>query len=392
MDRRRFISLIAGSLAAVALPINFAFADDTGVPANQNNSDSNKISISESYALEMGVSFFQGICPDKNITAKDAIPIFSPDGTARSFIVHVSSNNEDFGYVIFDDESPLGIAEFAYGEDAAKSPWQMTQTTMTGRSASRQGMLYKIDTLTYCSVVPNSDKATTNYGEKIDISEYGISTPTESSRSLPGEWDDDGVFLDAADVYRNYIITSANAVSGYVMYDDGYLINITGKYACAVTAMLTVCSYYYNTGGLSNAKSDFEYLWNASGTSGDGGSGGYGFEQGSTPRQNNGPAVKSFLARYGVIVNYNYVDGASWSLYKNCIDSGNMAIFGAALAGNRNSGHAMAVSGYITISDADDITNSMNTITVFDGWAVGNRILNFNPSNFYRHEGTFFSS
>lgn len=72
--------------------------------------------------------------------------------------------------------------------------------------------------------------------------------------------------MPASDVYRNYNVSSAGSVSGYTCFTQDVVLSVAGRYACAVSAMLTVCSYYVQTGGRSGLKSDYDYLWDASGT------------------------------------------------------------------------------------------------------------------------------
>lgn len=82
----------------------------------------------------------------------------------------------------------------------------------------------------------------------------------ESDQSTkPEDWND--LFMSLANVYRDYSITAVNAVSGATAYAESTVKARTGKYACAVSAALTVCTYYVNTGGLSSLASDYDELW-----------------------------------------------------------------------------------------------------------------------------------
>lgn len=340
----------------------------------------------------MAETFFSAIEPSKEIKAVSATPpMFDPSGEATGFIVHVDADGSSYGYVIFDSSEKFGIAEYSYGEHAAQSPLQSAvENAPVLFSGSLEKLFYRIDPFTYGCVDPMTDTCVTNYGEEFDASTRGLSLSLGTGySSKPSVWEDANVLLDLAMVYRNYNVAAVNSISGYTSFPEATVVQKTGTYACAVSAMLCVCSYYVSTGGLSGLKSDYEYLWEASSTQVDRVSGGIVY--GATPRDKSGAGVASYCSARGKTVSSSFVDAAGWSRYKSCIDSKQMAIFSAALAGDPSLGHAMTVVGYMTVVDKSDVTSFMNTLMVFDGWRSGLRILNHNASHYSRHDGTFFT-
>lgn len=391
MNRREFIALLAGSIASCMIP-RMAFADSDPNSSIKQNDD--PVHITESIAYLMSERFFSALKPSGSFFASSAIPFFDSTGAATGFIVHISNDDSPYGYVIFDSKCPFGIAEFAYGDNAALSPWENTAIQISRSTyTSADTTFFQIDPLTYARFDNNTGKGFNNYGESIESSSYGIDlykTGIDARSSTPDQWTDSNVFLNAAEVYRNYNIAAANSVSGYSAYSETYVEQITNRYACAVSAMLTTCSYYGATGGQNNLYNDYLSLWNLSGTNVDHTSNGITY--GSTPTRNIGQASKSFCSQNGKNISYSYSDSADWAKYKSCTDSRNMSIFSAELAGNSNSGHSMAVTGYMTIVNKDNVLDFMNTLMVCDGWSTGNRILNHNTGHYTWHNGTFFSS
>lgn len=390
MNRREFIALVAGSLASFMFP-SFAFGIENDNTTTKNETDS--VHINESIAFLMGENFFSGLEPGNTFNATSALPFLNPDGTFTGFIVHVNKDKTPYGYVIFDSRCPFGISEFSYGDNAAPSPWEnITTQSLKSNQTSINTPLFQLDRLTYARFNRSTGKGLNNYGEEIIASICNIDTYNlnKSARiSSPDSWNDSNVLLDFATVYRDYNVSTANAVSGYTTYSESYVEQATQRYACAVSAMITICSYYGATGGKSNLKNDYYSLWSLSDTDTTRVSGGITY--GTTLTNNIGSAVKTFCAQKGKNISSSFVNSADWSRYKTCIDSGDMAIFSAELKANSSSGHSMAVSGYMTIVNKSDVLDFMNTLMVCDGWSTGNRILNHNSSHYSWHNGVFFS-
>lgn len=386
MDRRTFVKLMAAMAASSFISPATSFAETIEEGAVSGG----KVSVGQATVLEMAERFFSSLEPDKNLAAYSAIPLFSTSNEPIGFIVHVDEDGQPFGYIVFDSQCDFGISEFSYGEEAAESPFQSIANSAPSlyKSESGAGRLYKLDSLTYCLLDESTGEVHSNYGDMLEVA------IPDNSYSLmaasPNDWKDARVLMPASDVYRNYNVSSAGSVSGYTCFTQDVVLSVAGRYACAVSAMLTVCSYYVQTGGRSGLKSDYDYLWDASGTTVNKLSP-EGYPLGGTAIDQNGPATSSYCFSRGRKLSYSFKRSPSWESFKSTIDSKNMAIFGGALSGDSSSGHAMAVAGYMQLVDKNDPFSWIDALTVFDGWRSGLRILSYANSNFSRFEGTFFS-
>lgn len=388
MNRREFIAFLASVIAAAGMP-RVALADD-GDDGAHVVADDGVVSVSKSVAMEMGESFFNGIMPDTGVSIVDPVPYFDTDGKAVGFIVHALRRGQSYGYVVFDSREPFGIAEFSCGADAAQSPWEcISSATAFSLDAESGSKLYQLDQLTYGSFDANTGEGVNNYGQAEKAGTYGISPGMSTCSSTPTEWENSNVMLDAAVVYRNYNVSAANSVSGYSTFAESVVEEATHHYACSVSAMLTVCSYYVQTGGLSGLKEDHLYLWDKSGTSTYKTSG--GVQYGETAGSKIAGAVASYCAKKDKTVKGSQTPLDNWSRYRSCTDSGNVSIFDAELAGNSSSAHSMAVLGYMSVVNKSDALDYMNTLMVFDGWHSGIRILNHNTGHYSWHSGVFFA-
>lgn len=386
MDRRTFIKLMAAMAASSLVSPAASFAETIEEGAVSGG----KVSVGQATALEMAKRFFSSLEPDKGLAAYSAVPFYSISNEPIGFIVHVDEDGQPFGYIIFDSQCDFGISEFSYGAEAAESPFQSIANSAPSlyRSESGAERLYKLDSLTYCSLDGSTGEVRSNYGDMFEVAIPDNSySPMASS---PDDWKDVRVLMPASDVYRNYNVSSAGSVSGYTCFTQDVVLSVAGRYACAVSAMLTVCSYYVQTGGRSGLKSDYDYLWDASGTTVEKLSS-QCYPLGGTAIDQNGPATSSYCFSRGRKLSYSFKRSPSWESFKNVIDSKNMAIFGGALSGDSSSGHAMAVAGYMQLVDKGDPFSWIDALTVFDGWRSGLRILSYANSNFSRFEGTFFS-
>lgn len=381
INRRDFLALLAGVAASQVIP-SFAFGDE------RDDAEGEKILVTESVALAMGKRFFDAIAPAEELTMADAHPIFDKNGKGTAFIVHAISGDESYGYVIFDSKENLGISEFSFGT-GTPSPYQSASNSLSSsRSLGRPGTLHQADPLTYCVLSDDLSTCCDNYGRMGSPSSMGIVLPSESvSRSpKPDQWTDANVLLDLAEVYRSYNISDANSVSGYTTITQSSVESVACKYACAVSAMRCVASYYVTVGDLV---SEYNELWNSSDTQVVNTSGCVSY--GSTLTVDIGPALAGFCAARGRNLNYSYEADADWLRYYDCINSGNMAIFSAELAARPGSGHSMAVAGHMTLSNKNDILDFMHALMVNDGWSDGLRILNHNVSHYSWHDGVFLS-
>lgn len=369
MNRKRIVAFIVGVISAVFIAFP-AYADD---------GTDGKVLVDDAVAVDMGERFFSTVVPDQQVTAADPIKLYNKDGQASGYVVHAYCDGTPYGYVVYDFDSDSGIAEFAYGEEATSPYMTSTELAPATRSGGEK-KFYKLDMVTYALIDDETELGFTNFGEIVDAEAEGVTVNSASTRSSkPTSWNQ--CFVDATVVYKDYNVGQANAVSGYQTYSEPLVESTTGTYACVVSAMLTVSSHFVSTGGTSGLKSDYAELWNLSSTTV------YkvenGISYGSTNMKNAGPAIVAYAKARGKNLNYaNHFLFPGMNVYRDSIDDGNMSIFGAGLAADSDIGHAMAVTGYMTLN-AKDGSGSLNCLSVCDGWNGNTRILNYD-SSYYR--------
>ena len=194
--------------------------------------------------------------------------------------------------------------------------------------------------------------------------------------------------LDIADVYQNYQHVSGNTISEFVSFTEEEIEQMTGRYACAVSA-LTACAGCYNILNWGNIKSDYLSLWSLTGTTTSSTSGSIIY--GSTEDSKIGPGFSKFAKNKGKTITYSSANNPSYSFFTNTIDRGDVGIFAARLKLNDGSlsGHAMAVQGYAKIRKLSN-GSTINTLMIYDGWYLDGRFLNINYA-YYNSFGVSFN-
>lgn len=381
MKKRWLLVLIASFVAALGAT-SFAFG---------SQSAGERVEVDEVAAAHMGERFFDSVMSGEGVVAGGVVKYYDVEGDARGYIVHAYRDGTCCGYVVFDSGVEFGILEYGIGEDSV-SPCEIIEQNAVSmqiplKKNDGKSKLVQLDSLTYCLIDSDTGEGITNYGERESVYEYVAERAKRSSS--PITWDDEGVFFAPADVYRNYNVDAIGTVSGYTQIGQSIVMMATGRYACAVSAMLTVCSYYVDTGGMDALKDNYLYLWEKSGTV-QTSVGENGVIFGGTSSLNRG-AVCDYCATKGAVVSERFASLPTWSDFKSCIDSQNMAIIGVALKNNPNSAHAMAVSGYSRLVDKTNQLNVVNIVLVCDGWYTSNRFFNFNPALFDWYNASFYT-
>lgn len=370
--RKRILAAILIAIAASLAVVAPAFADE-------------EMLVDEEAAIEMGERFFDVVLPDREIEVGEVVELFNTDGEAVGFVAHAFEGGRQQGYVVFDETEELGIAEFAIAQDI-QSPYQRAIDNKVIRRSLGYDVLYRTGYTDYAVIDLTSGTGSDSRGSLTSSEILGAKSPGGDEEGLlrsskPSSWND--LMMPLATVYRDYNVVSVNAVGGATAISEDTVEAETGKYCCAVSAMLTLCSYYVNTSGLSGVEKDYNRLWNLSETTVDH-VGSNGITYGSTKTGKVGPAVKAYCSERGRSLNFktNIID--SWSNYKNAIDSGNMALTRGTCNG---SGHMMAVAGYMRLTDKNSPTAQIDMLMVYDGWGTSQRVLNYS-SPYYKDKGS----
>lgn len=374
MKRRLLTAACIATVVSLAIAIP-AFADE-------------EMLVDEEVAVEMGERFFSAVVPDEDVEIGSVVELYDSEGCTIGFVAHAFDAAGQIGYVVFDKNDEMGVAEFSI-EREVRSPYQHATSDKITQRQLGYNVLYRTSYTDYAVIDLASGVGFDNKGNLTSAKILGTSNPDGDEKgvlrsSKPSSWDD--LMMPLATVYRDYNVVSVNAVGGATAISEATVEKETGRYACAVSAMLTICSYYVNTNGMTGVAEDYNRLWNLSKTTVDHVSGGISY--GTTKFDTVGPAVQSYCSEKGKSLRYSNNAIDSWGNYKSTIDSGNMALTRGTFNGG---GHMMAVAGYIRLTDKDSPTTQLDMLMVYDGWGTAQRVLNYSSSYYEARAGVTFS-
>ena len=364
----------------LALLILMLFGLPTSMEASELPSDA--VEVTSEDATGLAQQFFNDVFP-VNVVASDAIKLYGPDGYATGYVVNALHDGNPHGYVVYDFSRDWCIAKFSYSEGAS-----FLSGLPSCYSDNDELRLVAVDALSYALLDSSGSGVMVDSGESVSLP--GVtdawSAPGDRSSRSSNPTSFDEVFTDHATLYKQgYKITSANALSGYSNPTQFFVEVNTGRYACEVSSMYTMCSYYVDMGGLSNIKSQYVELWDLSDTQVFSNSGEVIY--GSTYAKNVPGAITEFCKRRGVSLQATYKEHPGWSSFKQAVDDKQMSEFAANLRSNNN-GHAMAVVGYLTLKN-DYTGANYNALMVCDGWDAELEILPYDVTPYRSHTGVF---
>lgn len=366
------------------------------LPVAAGTTESSGVIVTEEMVIEIAERFAVGVNPGEEFKAVNPIKFYNEEGQAIGYIVDYYKDGEPSGYIIFDNTYESFISEYSF-DTKAKNPYQNIVDSCDASTAttfsSKKPMLYKIGPLTYGIIDENACAFLNNYGEKIDVEAKVLNNTTNSKN--PHTWND--VFLKGHNGVLNdiYFVHKSKSIPEFIAMSEETIEEKTGHYACAVSALLA-CAWYYGTANYQDIKSDYMELWNRTKTTTDH-VGENGIIYGSTYVTDMGRAFKVFCdLRRDVYMNYSYSVSPSYSFFTDCIDSGNMAVFGAGINKQNSTGeleyggHVMAVEGYATIFQGSE--KILHTLMVFDGWNTYVRYVNLDFEDWVDTEGVTFTA
>lgn len=354
------------------------------IPASASESTS-VVNVTDDLVIQMAERFAKGIGENENIVASNPQKFYNTEGQAIGYIVNYYLENDPYGYVVFDTTYESLISEYSFGINS-KNPYDVicqNEAEVFSKKVNTSE-IYKIAPFEY-GIIDDYGKIKTNSGETL---EKNILSLNKSRGKDPTTWDE--VFLEIAEVYEEYTLVSTNHLQQFISFNEPYIENTTGHYACAVSALLA-CAAYYNVVDYTNIAGDYMDIWDSVGTTISSESGGVTY--GSTSIDSIGPGFVNFCAGKGVSVTQNTISNPSYNFFANCIDGGNIAVVHCGIISSNTgerSGHSIAVEGYATIR-AYDSGNTVHTLMVFDGWGDVVRYLNFDFNNWTDISGTTFN-
>lgn len=386
LSRRAFLAL--GTLAAgLAFP-GTSFASES----------KDSILLTEDLALDVARGFAQSVNhSEESVIPRIAMRLYDPQLGAIGYVIDYNkSSGESCGYVILDVTDESLISEFSFIEGSSNpvvSSLPVINTYSFDGLPNDSYVAVKTEPFTYLGMDTETGEL---YGPRPYISIISESVGSSVLSSVPdsGSWQD--IFF-AGDVRSKYDITEEAYSSGaFYSFSENYIESATGKYACAVSAMLNCAPMYLPYGdfyGLGIAH-HYDTLWELSDTEPyDNPSGTPGVVYGSTIVDNIGPAFVEYCRGHNSTVYYTQADSPSFSKFKSTVDSINCAIFscGINIKGTR-AGHSMSVQGYMRMKPKGvPAGNYLDVLCVADGWNDAIRYLNPNYANYTDTNGVFFS-
>lgn len=373
-SRRKFLALASIGAASAAVNSKIAFASDQG-----------KVRFTEEVAIDLANEFASSNFPEKNVIAESATKLYANNLSPFGYVVdYATASGESSGYIVFDATNNGMIYEFSISEGMV-SPFAISvYSAEIANEESTPPIAFIESPFNYAAFFPDEDKAVDMYGDDVSDSISKIAT---LSTPDTGSWNDIFITLGSGWSFKsqNY------APQQFISFIERDVEAASGRYACAVSAMLNCAPHYigFETFPWGRIGSEYIDLWDRSSTTT------YkttdGISYGSTPNGNIGPAFSSYCASKGITVSNSSINSPAFSTFKNTIDRGNMAIFACGInkSGERV-GHAMAVEGYAILKHGE-ISEDISTLVVSDGWNDGARYLSFYYTRFTDTYGVYFS-
>ncbi len=344
-----------------------------------------KTELTPELAEEIAQDFRVSMNGEEGILTAEPIKVFDNSCQAIGYIVEYrSSAGDPEGYVILDNSDKSLFSEWSFDE-GVRSPISSSFDGVVAYSASGESpLVIKTAPFSYVASVPERAIALDESGGDVS-SEYGI---PEGCSSTPDSSNWNAIFIDGFS--SSYTMnTFKNAIDEFICFSESEAESKTGKYGCAVTAMLNCAPHYVGSFNWNNWAAEYNSLWSLSNTVVDHTSGGITY--GSTPNDKIGSGFAAYCANKGSTVRYSNSANPTWDFFKTAADRGDLSIFcaGININGSR-SGHAMAVEGYSILRPSSGTGENIYTLFVADGWDQG-RFVNFYYTRYTDTYGVAFN-
>ena len=356
MYRRTFLQMLGLAAAGCAISPTLAFASEGG-----ENAD--RMILTADGAVDMAQRFADDCYPDEGLLATNPIKLTETTGQPIGYICDYAKNGQPYGYLIVDVTAPMGIAEYSIGSDA-RSPYARAIQTGSDQVATfsldDEPTALRLDPLTYGVVNQASGTMFLNDGTE--------QTPPPAPYSAWGD-----ASIDIMDFYSNYTIALAGNLPMWISITQDRVIELTGHYACAVTA-------YYNIAGIYGlldtwqAGNEYMRIWDYTGTTRDTSNTDPSAIWGVTNMEKSDNGFKNYCLNMGKGINYQLDTNPTFSQFVLSVSGQRPSILQAQSYGGL--GHAVVVEGYFQASRKSDGA-SFSVLQVADGWYSGVRYLNY---------------
>ncbi len=375
------------SLLATVLLV-FACTLPTSAYAEEKNPSEGTVLFTEDIAFIVAENFASDFHPRETLQPSSSLAFCNTKGDT-GYIINYNKGNNPYGYVIIDPSLDGLIAEYSIGSNT-KSPYEvaMEKSGNVETRSLEDPVIVQVSPIEYGIVDTTLDTISTNSGAESDIVDIvGSENVTEAKN--PATWGD--ATVDVVDVYRNYSITAAANLPIWTSVPQFRVIEISGRYACSVSAYFAISGYY----GLVDTANDGQAyidIWNYTGTTVDTNNLDTSAIWGSTPIDSGANGFVNYLASKGKYVTQYTTSGKpAFEEYVTSINNQDASVMHGWLYNSQGvmEGHTMFVEGYIRAL-SNDSWDSLRILQVFDGWYSGVRYINYDFANYAQFRGTFF--
>ncbi|HIU77284.1 MAG TPA: hypothetical protein IAC62_15460 [Candidatus Pelethocola excrementipullorum] len=387
--KKRLLSLALTIALILSLFINTVSA---------NADDKDKIKVTDELIVQMADGLAKENRPEICLSTKEVTKVYNNADTLIGYTASFYLDNTPYGYVFFDFTLDNYISEFVIEENVLSPYKQILDYADNPISTySDDVKLYKNNILEYSSTINDNGAIINinNYGEKKQegkFEEFKEALAEEYNEVKPSTfgtvYDSPDIFIDRYDIPQSTILTN-RYIGTYICYAEDRVKNESGKYACAVSALLNICG---QSGLMLNnsIKDTYDAIWDSTGTSVDHVADGYTF--GSTQISNIGSGMKSYMSsKKNKNISYGYINNPSFSEVAKVVDTPKQSVFSYGIlkiTGEGDivrSGHAITVDGYMITKD------NTNYLLIADGWGYAARYLNYENINFIDSGLTHFT-
>lgn len=342
--------------------------------------DESKTLITEEIIINMAENFAKEINPLENISAANPIKLYDMNGQAIGYVVNYYKDDMPYGYIIFDNSNSDLISEYSFGEASLNPYSTIVQKNNVSTYSTEEPFLYKTAPFTYALYDASSEKLIDNYGysQNVDVSTFS---------NKPAEWED--VIFDTSEINSSYSIISTNHLDDFYAFGETYIEDLTGHYACLVSALYT-CGSFFGVLDYSDVKGDYLQLWEDTKTEFDHEDNGITY--GSTNIFDGASGFEKFCRRKGKNISTYTTDTVTYNFFTTAIDKGKISVVHAGIfsaSDQERSGHSMAVEGYASLSEKNS-GKDVDMLMIFDGWNEYIRYLNFDFNGWMDLRGTNF--
>lgn len=208
------------------------------------------IEIADNVALE----FVNNMGLQDNIMISETIPVYDETEGLTGCCVSFEKQGEDYGYaVVTVSNGNMFVEQFSLGEGTNSLYNAINETNVYTIDASEEKVLYRNGDLSYYTIFKKEN------GDFMALDNYGESWKVEEKSNAYTAYDKFNETV-VHTIPSSYIRLDTELSIPGVCYKQDDIINMTGKYACAVAALTEICDI---KGVLKNGSiaTTFNLLW-----------------------------------------------------------------------------------------------------------------------------------